>query len=178
MDEVEGGFEVDVDDGVPLLFAHAHHEVVAGDSSVVDKDVYAPEVGDDLCHGLLRLRKICGIGSVRLALHTFRPDLGDNLFGCLVYGKISKRNIRPLGGEPQRNRFSNPSRRTRNQCRFSIKKSHIIQILPLSLRIRRCGRARYSCRSPGRRSAGSSGGAGQACGARTGLPLPAFSPRS
>ena len=44
MNEVECALEVDVDNCIPLLFCHTHHERVLSNPSVVDEDIYAPKL--------------------------------------------------------------------------------------------------------------------------------------
>ena len=41
--EVERRLKVRGDDGIPLCLVHAHEQAVAGDTRVVDEDVYLPE---------------------------------------------------------------------------------------------------------------------------------------
>lgn len=53
LDHVEGSFEIGVEDGVPVFGFHPHDEVIAGDAGVIDEDVDAAEVGDDLFSGFL-----------------------------------------------------------------------------------------------------------------------------
>ena len=45
--EIPAAFEVDADDGVPLLFLHPEEEVVAGDAGVVNEVVDPPTVPED-----------------------------------------------------------------------------------------------------------------------------------
>ena len=47
MNEVECALEVDVDNRIPLLFCHAHHERVLSNPSVVDEDIDAPKLSYD-----------------------------------------------------------------------------------------------------------------------------------
>ena len=56
--EVEGGFEIDVDDGVPLRFCHAEHEAVFRDAGVVDQNIDLTEIFVHLFdEWLLRFRR-------------------------------------------------------------------------------------------------------------------------
>src|SRR5699024_3814966 len=47
-DEVEGAFEVGVDDQVKVGLLHGGQQAVPGDAGVVDKNLYAAKVGLDL----------------------------------------------------------------------------------------------------------------------------------
>ena len=48
LDEIEGALEIRIDDHVPILLGHAHGKAIAGEAGVVDQDVDAGEIGEDL----------------------------------------------------------------------------------------------------------------------------------
>ena len=89
MDEVEGALEVDVDDEVPLLFGHAHHQPVTGDTSVVDEDVDTAEVCDDFFDELVSIFEVSCIRGISLSLDTEPFELLDEGFYSLVDLEVS-----------------------------------------------------------------------------------------
>ena len=89
MDEVEGTLEVDVDDEIPLIFGHTHHQAVTRDTSVVDEDIDATEVcyyiGDELVC-VVEVRSIRGIS---LSLDAKAFEFLDEGFYRLVDLEVS-----------------------------------------------------------------------------------------
>ena len=63
-DEVEGSFEIGVENGVPIFAFHAHEEAVARDAGVVDEDVNATEVFEDLLSCFLNCVVVSDVESV------------------------------------------------------------------------------------------------------------------
>ena len=64
LDEIEGALEIGIDHHIPIFLAHAHGKAVAGEPGVVDKNVHAAEIGDDLFRGRgdrLRIGDIHGV---------------------------------------------------------------------------------------------------------------------
>ena len=94
VDEVEGRFEVHGDNRVPLGLAHPHHEAVLGDAGVVDEDVDAAEVLEDLLDDGVRLVEVGRVGGVTLDLMPESGDLGDGLLGRFVDDKIGEGDVR------------------------------------------------------------------------------------
>ena len=89
VDEVEGTLEVDVDDEVPLLFGHTHHQPVTGDTSVVDEDVDTAEVCDDCFDELVSIFEVSCVRGISLSLDTEPFELLDEGFYSLVDLEVS-----------------------------------------------------------------------------------------
>ena len=117
VDEVEGRLQVDGDDGIPLLFAHAQHQSVLGDAGVVDEDVDASEVFFHLLDHLFRLGEVGSIAGVALGLDAKRFYLSLCLF---VDGEVGECDVSPFLGESQRDSFSDTACCTRDECGFSF----------------------------------------------------------
>ena len=79
MDEVEGTLKIDVDNGIPLSFAHAHHETVFGDTCIVDEHIDRAEIILNIVDYSFGLCEIISIVSVAFSLYTESFKL---LFGC------------------------------------------------------------------------------------------------
>ena len=63
--EVEGSFEIGVENGIPIFGLHAHNKAIAGDSGVVDKNVDSAEVFDDGFANLLNRIIVCDIERIK-----------------------------------------------------------------------------------------------------------------
>ena len=44
MNEVESGFQVNVDNHIPLLFGHTHHQTVTSNTCIVNQNINAAEI--------------------------------------------------------------------------------------------------------------------------------------
>ena len=80
--KTEGGGEVGLDDVVPGVVLHAHHERVAGDASVVDENVDAAEFGDRVDHGLGGGLTVADVEHDAAALAAEFGDAGRDAFGA------------------------------------------------------------------------------------------------
>lgn len=120
VDEVEGAFEVYCDYGVPLSLGHAHHEAVFGDAGVVDKDVDAAEVFDNLCHYVLGLVEVGGVGGVAFALHAAGGDFSLGGFAVFVYCKVGESDVGALLGETQGKGLADAAGRSGDEGGFSF----------------------------------------------------------
>ena len=100
MDEVECGFQVHVDNHIPLLFAHAHHQAVAGDPGVIDQYVDATEILHDLSHHAGRIFEVCGVGGISFGLDAERLQLFFRVLEIFVHFQVGKDDRRALFGKP------------------------------------------------------------------------------
>ncbi len=66
MNEIKCGFQVYIDDHVPLLFRHADHQSVTGNPRVVHKDVDPSEVFYDFSNHGMCFFKVGRIGGISL----------------------------------------------------------------------------------------------------------------
>jgi hypothetical protein len=107
-------FEVDGDHGIPLVVAHSEEQVVPQDPRVVDQDVQAPEVLDDLGDRACDL-----IGPRDVAAHRdgVRPDVLHPLdrVPAAVLGQVQHRDPGPGLGQAYRLRRADPASRAGDQ---------------------------------------------------------------
>jgi hypothetical protein len=120
MDEVESGFEVHGDDGIPLAFRHFQHQAVLGDTGVVDEDVDVTEVFLDLLDDRVGLLEVGGVGSIGLDLAAESLQFGDRLLGILVDDQVREGDVSTFGREFQRHCFSDSSGCSGDQGNLSV----------------------------------------------------------
>ena len=58
MNEIESGFKIHGDNGIPLLLTHPQHQAILGDTSIVDKDINGAKLLLDLLDHLFCLCKV------------------------------------------------------------------------------------------------------------------------
>ncbi|MPN26937.1 hypothetical protein SDC9_174363 [bioreactor metagenome] len=63
MNVVEGTFEVDIDNHIPLLFGHPHHKSVFCDPCIVYKDVKLSKLLDNIFHNFVGILERGCVGS-------------------------------------------------------------------------------------------------------------------
>ena len=90
--EIEGALHVHGNHGVPLAFAHAHHQAVLGNTGVIYKNVDMPKIRHHLGNHLLRLLKVCRVGGIALHGHAKGFQLRNGLLGNLVDFQVRKGN--------------------------------------------------------------------------------------
>ena len=128
MDEVEGALEVHGDDGVPLSLGHAEHEAVFGDTGIVDQDVDAAEVFDNLGDDGLGLGEVGGIGGIAFAFHAADCYLFLGLLAVFVDDQVSESYVGAFGGEFQCECFADTTGGAGDEGGFSFKKFHILSV--------------------------------------------------
>ena len=121
MDEVEGGFEIDGENRVPLAFLHTEHKGVAGDAGIVDKDVDAAEVLKDLLYDLVGFLEGRSVGDI--CPHLVAPGL-ELCYRVFVNYHVGKGYVSPLGGIFQGDGLAYPPGCACNQRGLSVQKSH------------------------------------------------------
>ena len=125
MGEVEGALEVDVDDGIPLLFGHAEHESVLGDACVVDEDVDGSEVFLYFLYDFFCGVEVGGVACIGAAgdAHGFYLPACGLESGChvVVKDEVCECYVCAFGGELQGDGFANAPGCTRDECGFSFK---------------------------------------------------------
>ena len=90
MNEVESGFEIDTDHGVPLLLGHPEHETILGNASVVDEDVNPSEICDDLLDDSVGLLEVCRVGSITLHLVAECLKFLYRFFSCFIDHEVGE----------------------------------------------------------------------------------------
>ena len=120
MDEVERGFQVDVQYGIPLSLAHAHHQAVFSDAGIVNKDIHPSEIFDDLSDNVVCLLKISGIRGITFSLDTQSFDLCLCSQALLVNHQVCEGDVGTLCGELQGDRLANTTSGARNNGYLSI----------------------------------------------------------
>ena len=120
MQEVEGALHVHVNDGVPLLLAHAHDQTVFGDTGVVYQDINAAKLFLNLGHYRLGLLKIGGVGGIGLHFVAEGGNLGNRLLGGFVDNQVRKGYIGPFRGKLKGNGLTDSAGCARNERYFSV----------------------------------------------------------
>ena len=117
--EVEGRFEVYVDHGVPLGFAHAEHETIFGDTGVVDENVDLTEIFMHFLHNLSRFFEIGCVGSVGHALNAFGFHLLACGFTVFVDDEVGEGDVCALFCKLKRERLADTAGGTGDESGFS-----------------------------------------------------------
>ena len=120
MDEVERRLEVHGQHGVPLGFAHAHHQAVLGDAGVVHENIDAAEILDDLFDDLVRLFEIRRVRRIALGLDAQRRDLGFGGFAVVVDHEVGERHVGALLGEFECDGLADTAGRARDDSPFTF----------------------------------------------------------
>ena len=79
MDGGKGALEVDLNDRVPVGFAHREHHAISQDAGVVDEDVQSAEGVDGLVDHVPGGVEVADISAVHHCLAAHGPDLLDHL---------------------------------------------------------------------------------------------------
>ena len=119
MQEIEGALHVHGNHGVPLAFAHAHHQAVLGDTGIIDQNVDTAEIGHHLRHHLLRLSKVRRVGGIALHGHAESFQLRNGLLCSLVDFQVCKSNGGTLGCIFQGNGLADSPCSARNEGDFT-----------------------------------------------------------
>src|SRR3712207_2191762 len=98
--QVEGARQVDVDDPAPVVVGHLQHGAVGGDAGVVDQDVEATVLLDDLGDGA---PAVVGVGDVALVhgealVGEVVAELLAEALGGLVVAAVTGGGVGALGG--------------------------------------------------------------------------------
>ena len=118
---VESPLEIGIQHYVPVFFFHSHEQTISRDSGIVDKNVDATEIGNDLLAQFLNGLVIghihgigfCAAGEARVQFICDRSATGR--------AETDASNFCPLFRECGSNRLSNAPAATGNNCNFSFK---------------------------------------------------------
>ena len=121
MDEVERRLQVHVDDHVPLLLAHAHHQSVARDAGIVDQHVDPAEILDDLGYHGGRVLEIGRVRRVSLSLNAEGLQLLFGVLKVLVDFQIGENDRGAFLRETQRDRLADAAGGSGYDGDFSFK---------------------------------------------------------
>ena len=121
MDEVERRLQVYVDDHVPLLLAHAHHQSVARDAGIVDQHVDPAEILDDLGYHGGRGLEIGRVRRVSLSLNAEGLQLLFGVLKVLVDFQIGENDRGAFLRETQRDRLADAAGGSGYDGDFSFK---------------------------------------------------------
>ena len=106
VNEVESRFQIDVQHGVPLRFAHAHHQAVFGDAGIIDQNVDAAEILHDLVDHFVRIFKVGGVRSVSFGFYAQGVQLLLRLLAVFVDRQIGERDVGSLFCKLNGDRFA------------------------------------------------------------------------
>ena len=109
-----------MDHGIPLVFAHAHQQSVAGNAGVVDQDVDAAEILDDLVHECLRLVEIRSVRAVAFGADAFPGQFGFEGLSFFYRRKVRKCNGSSLSGERLGDAPADAARSPRDEGDFAF----------------------------------------------------------
>ena len=99
LDHIKGALEVDADDRVKILFVHVEHQLVAGDTGVVDQYVDAAEVRDDRLDRLFGGFKVGDVAKIRSRFDAVGSQLRDRVVALGFVADIQDRNISAVFGK-------------------------------------------------------------------------------
>ena len=119
VDEIESRFQVNGNHGIPLLFAHAHHEAVFCDTGIVHQDVDRAEVSVYFFHHFSCLSEVSSVRSIADALNALSFDFLACCFAVFVDDEVGEGNVCTLFCEFQGDGLANAAGGTCNQCGFT-----------------------------------------------------------
>ena len=99
---------------------------VLGDAGVVDENVDATEVLDNLCHNFLGLVEVGGVGGIALALHAEGGDFGLGGLAVFVYYEVGECDIGTLLREAQSDGATDAACGAGDEGGFSFEKFHFL----------------------------------------------------
>ena len=119
-DGVKGPLQIGVDHLVKIRFLHSGHQIVSGNSRVVDQDVHTAEIRKHLLHHfraglIIRYRAL-----IDLRPSSQRADLFRRLLRAFSASVIIDGNIRSPSGKRERDLLSDPASRSGHQSHLSF----------------------------------------------------------
>ena len=120
VDEVESRLEVHVQDGVPLAFAHTHHQAVFRDAGIVYQDVDTAEILHDFSDDVVCFLEIRSIRGITLGFHAQRFQFSLGSQTVFVDFQIGKSDVSPFGRQFQSHSLANTTGSARYDGHFTF----------------------------------------------------------
>ena len=117
---VDRAIEAGVDLAMPVVRRCFDEALALGEPGIVDQDIEAAEIFDDVIDHRLHGGEVGDVGLVGFGLAAFRGDLADQSVRFVARTAVIDGDARALGGEAQRDLAADAAGRARHQGDFAF----------------------------------------------------------